>query len=135
LLAVHVGEHGHPDLASHLVEDLQARLHARPAEGRAARAVGLVEARLEDERDAERPGHFLEAAGDVDLQLLRFDDARAGDEEERPMEAGFESAKLHGGVSRRQAATRCVASVGPALPAAAAAAAATVAWRARAALM
>ncbi len=37
----------------------------------------------------------LSCAGDVHLQLLALDDARAGDEEERLVEAGVESAELH----------------------------------------
>jgi hypothetical protein len=60
-----------------------------------ARAVRLVVARLEDERNAEGRRHFLQAAGDVELELLRLDDARAGDQEERSIEADLEPAQPH----------------------------------------
>ena len=40
---------------------------------------------------------FLELTGDVDLQLLRFDDARAGDQEQRPVQSDLESAEIHRG--------------------------------------
>ena len=57
---VHVGEDRHAELALHLGQDLQALVDARAAERRAARAVGLVVARLEDEGDAERGGDLLQ---------------------------------------------------------------------------
>ena len=39
----------------------------------------------------------LQLAGDVDLQLPRFDDARPGDQEQRPVEPDVEAAELHRG--------------------------------------
>src|SRR5450432_2137629 len=95
VLAVHVGDHRHGELALHLGEDLEALVDARPAKRRAARAVGLVVARLEDERNAERGGHFLELPGDVHLELLGLDDAGTGDQEERMSEPRVEAAELH----------------------------------------
>ena len=75
-----------------------------PAKRRAARAVGLVVARLEDERDAERGGDLLQLAGDVHLQLLGLDDAGAGDQEERLVEADVEAAQFHAATFSRCAA-------------------------------
>ena len=66
-----------------------------PRKLRARGAVGLVVAALEDEGDAQRGGDLLQLAGDVHLQLLGLDDARAGDEEERLVEPDVETAKLH----------------------------------------
>ena len=90
---VHVGQHRHADLPLHVGEDAQAFLHAEPAERRARAAVGLVVRRLEDERDRKRGADVLELAGDVDLQLLRFDDARTGNQEQRPDRARPRSRK------------------------------------------
>ena len=101
VLAVHVGHQRHAERALDLGQDLQPQVDARAAERCAARAVGLVVARLEDERHAERRGDFLELAGDIHLQLFRLDDAGAGDEEERLVETDLEAAEL-------QAATFCV---------------------------
>src|SRR3546814_20389578 len=72
------------------------RSQARPAEAGAGGAVGLVEAGLEDEVDAQRGGDFLELAGDVELQLHRLDHAGAGDQEDRLVEADVEAAEFHG---------------------------------------
>src|SRR5205814_6193057 len=53
-------------------------------------------AALEHERNAELARHPLQLAGDIHLQLLGLDHARSGNEEERPIEAGVETAELHG---------------------------------------
>jgi hypothetical protein len=95
VLGVDVGEHRHAQLAPHGGQDLQALLAARTAKGRAGGAVGLVEAALEDERDAQRGRDLLELAGDVHLQLLGFDHAGTGDEEEGLVEPDVESAEFH----------------------------------------
>jgi hypothetical protein len=84
-------------------QDLEAAFHARAAVTGARGAVGLVEAALEDEGDAQRAGDFLELSGHVHLELLGLDDAGAGDQKERALEADVESTKLHAGTFRRQA--------------------------------
>jgi ribosomal-protein-alanine N-acetyltransferase len=94
-LAVHVRQDGHVQLAPHLGQDLQPALHARAAERGAAGAVGLVVAGLEDERNAQLAGDFLQAAGDVHLKLLALDHTGAGDQEERLVEADVEPTQLH----------------------------------------
>ena len=43
----------------------------------------------------KRRADFLQLSRDVDLQLLRLDDARPGNEEQRPVEADLESAQIH----------------------------------------
>ncbi len=45
--------------------------------------------------NAEIGADHLQLAGDIHLQLPRFDDARAGDQEERPVEADVVAAELH----------------------------------------
>src|SRR5205823_4945354 len=92
---VHIREHRHPDLALHLGENAEALVHAQPAKGLAGAAVRLVVRGLEDERHAKLCRDFLQAAGDVYLQLARLDHARPRNEKERPVEAGIKAAKLH----------------------------------------
>ncbi len=93
---MHVGEHGQAQLAAHLVQDLQARVHAQPALGGAGGPVGLVERALVDQRDAQRGAGFLELARDVEGHLQAFDRAGAGDQEEALVQTGIESAEFHG---------------------------------------
>ena len=91
---VHVGQHRHAELALHLGQHAQPFLHARAAEAVERGAVGLVEAGLEDEIDAELAGDLLQRRRGVDLQLFALDHARAGDQEERLVEADIEAAEL-----------------------------------------
>src|SRR5690606_9996104 len=79
----------------HLLQHLQAGLEPRAAEALAGGAVGLVEAGLEDEGDAQRRGNLLELAGGVQLQLLGFDHAGTGDQEDGPVQADLEAAEFH----------------------------------------
>src|SRR6185295_42546 len=104
LLAVNVGDHRHAELPPHLGQDLEAALHAGAAKRGPARAVRLVVARLEDEIHAERSRDLLEMAGDLDLQLLGLDDAGAGNQEQRMLEAGIEAAELHAATFSARAA-------------------------------
>ena len=116
VLGVHVGQHRHAELL------LAPRPGSRrpfsmpgPRNDAARAAVGLVVATLEDERNAERRRDLLQLAGDVHLQLLGFDHAGPGDEEERPVEPDLEAAELHasrrravaGDALRRAALARC----------------------------
>ena len=93
---------GTPMLAAHVVEHLQAALDAGAAEARARGAVRLVVGGLEDERDAERGGHFLELAGDVLGERRALDDAGTGDQEERPVGADLVARELHALAAARQ---------------------------------
>src|SRR6185437_16648413 len=100
----------------HFAEDTQAFFQAQPAETLAGGAVGLVEARLEDEGDAELAGDFLQLPGGVELQLLGLDHAGAGDQEKRPIEAGFEAAQFHVNTppsSRRRPGSICATNERP----------------------
>jgi hypothetical protein len=99
-VGVHVGQHGQAEFALHLGQDLEALVAARAAEAGARGAVGLVEAALEDERDAQRRGDFLQRAGGVHLQLLGLDHAGAGDQEEGPVQPDVESAEFHASTLR-----------------------------------
>src|SRR3546814_20799806 len=80
-------------------QHLQAFFQARATEAGARGAVGLVEAGLEDEVDAEPGSDFLELAGNVELQLHRLDHAGAGDQEDGLVAADVESAEFHGSCS------------------------------------
>src|SRR3546814_2659618 len=81
----------HSELLLDFGQHFQAFLQSRAAEARHRGAVGLVEAGLEDEGDAELVGDLLEGAGSVELQLHRLDHAGSGDQEERPVETDFET--------------------------------------------
>src|SRR5690606_2168204 len=76
-------------------EHLQAFFQPGAAEAGARGAVGLVEARLEDEGHAEAVGDLLQPAGGIELQLHGLDHARAGDQKEGTVEADLESTQLH----------------------------------------
>src|SRR6185312_8103523 len=92
-------------LPFHFAQDAQALFQSRPAKALAGRAVGLVEAGLEDEVDAEPPGDLLQRAGGVQLQLLGLHHARAGDQEQRVIQPDLEPTEFH--------ATDSSASFGP----------------------
>ena len=74
---------------------------ARPAKGFGGGAVGLVEAGLEDVKNAELPAGLDERGGDGAAELFIFDHARPGDEEQAarrievfPDGGGVEHAKV-----------------------------------------
>jgi hypothetical protein len=92
---VDVGQDRHAERVADLLENAQPLVHAGPAKALVRRAVGLVEARLEDEQDAELVGDRLQPLGGAQLQLLAFDHARAGDEEQGLVEPDFASEQLH----------------------------------------
>ena len=75
---VDIGGHGQPSPLLDGRERPQPRLQARPAERFAGCPVGLVERRLEDQRHLQARRHLLEPVGDVQRQLVRLDDAGAG---------------------------------------------------------
>ena len=62
---VNVRQHRHAELRADLGERFQAGFDARPAKRLAGRAVGLVEAGLEDVKNSELPAGFDERGGDV----------------------------------------------------------------------
>ena len=55
---------------------------------------------------AEPGADLLQSSGDVDLQVARLDDAGAGDQEQRLVEAGFKPAQLHAATTAQGAAVR-----------------------------
>ncbi|MNC89234.1 hypothetical protein D3C83_51380 [compost metagenome] len=92
---MNVGDQREARLPFHLREDVETLHESRPAERVLRRAVCLVVRRLVDERDAQRLGDPLQLARGVERELARLHHARAGNEEKRLIEAGFESAELH----------------------------------------
>ena len=93
---VDVGEDRHADRLADLLKDSQPFVDAGPAIALVAAAIGLVEARLEDEVHAEAPGDFLQLLGCPQLQFLALDDAWAGDQEQRLVETDGTSKQVHG---------------------------------------
>jgi hypothetical protein len=88
---------GTPICRFDLGKDAQAFLHADAAKRLRRAAIGLVVRRLEDEWNAQSRADFLQLSRDVDLQLFRLDDARPGNEEQRPVQPDLESAQVHEG--------------------------------------
>ncbi len=79
-------------------------------------AVGLVERGFVDERDAQPPGDVLEPAGGIQRQLLGFDHAGTGDQEQGSVQADLETTQLHHDVtlpSWRSRRCRIAASTNP----------------------
>ena len=66
---VDIGHHRHADLGLDFREPLEALVHPRPAATADARAVRLVEARLEDEGQASLAHQVPEGPGDVEGEL------------------------------------------------------------------
>ena len=80
---VDVGQHRHAELVLHPLEDDQPVGQPRPAEAGVARAVGLVEAGLEDVRQPELVADAFHVPRDRQAQVGRLDHAGAGDDEQR----------------------------------------------------
>ncbi len=76
-----VGEHRAAEPFFDGSQDFQPLRQARPAKRFAAGPVGLVERRLENERNAQVGGQLDEMLRDGHRQRLRFKNARPGDEE------------------------------------------------------
>ena len=91
---VHIREHGHAKLATHLCEDVQSHLHARTTLAVHARAIGLVEAGLIDERNSAALGDVLQLRGHEVGVLTTLDDAGPRDEEETLFGVG--TCEIHG---------------------------------------
>ena len=80
---MHVGEHGQPRRGAHAIERGESLVQPGTAKRPGVRAVGLVEARLEDDaaRDALRePREMLR---DSQVEAVVLEHARARDEEQR----------------------------------------------------
>src|SRR5262249_16131619 len=95
VFGVHVGQHRHADLLLDLAKDAQALVHPQTAEALARTAIGLVVARLVDERNAESGCHLLELPIRVERHRLGLDHAGPGNDEDRPVQADLETAELH----------------------------------------
>ena len=113
---VHVGQHGHADLAPDALENAQALLDADAPEAQVRRAVGLVERTLVDERHADVVGDSLERRRRLEGEFLRLDDTRTRDEEDGTVKTDLEGVYLHGRLPCRRS-TR-VFSRRPPVPAA-----------------
>ena len=74
-----IGDHRHAGRALDLGQRLETRLFTGPAKARLRGTVGLVKGRLEDQRHAVALGDLPDRAGNVDHEVPRLDDARAGD--------------------------------------------------------
>ena len=67
----------------HGLQRPQARLQSRTAKRLARGPVGLVERRLEHQRQSQTLGQFPQPLGNPQRQIVRLDDARSGDPEQR----------------------------------------------------
>ena len=79
---MHIGDHRHLEGLANLGEDVEPLVNPRATIRIHARAVRLVEARLENVRDAElfrKPGQLL---GEIQRHLTRLNDTRTRDEHE-----------------------------------------------------
>ena len=92
---MHVGQYRHADLVLHFLQDVQPPFNARAAITVTGAAIGLVEGGFINERNGQLPGYFLQRAGAIQGQLLSFDHARAGNEEQRLFESDFKATQLH----------------------------------------
>ena len=95
VLGVNVGQQRQPEFAFDLGQDLKPGLNAGAAKGAVAGAIGLVKAALENERDAQLGGDFLQHAGSVHLQLLGLNDAGSGDQKEGLAQTDLKTTQLH----------------------------------------
>jgi hypothetical protein len=75
--------HRQPRAAFDRFQRLEPFVQPRPAEGFGRSAIRLVERRLEDERNLQTLSYFREAIRDPERQIMRLDDARPGDPEQR----------------------------------------------------
>src|SRR6266581_4200435 len=92
---MHVGQHGNTDLLAYAPERLESCIDAGAAKTRLRGSIGLVERRLEDERNAQRRRHVAQAPRHVDHQRLALDDAGTGDQEKRAIGPDIEGPELH----------------------------------------
>src|SRR5262249_28058211 len=81
---VDVGGDRQPGAALDRLEGLHPLAQPRPAERLARGTVGLVERRLEHERQLQALRQVGDRLGDAQCQVVRLDDARAGDPQQRP---------------------------------------------------
>ena len=80
---VNVGQHRHAQLLFHAFQHNQPIGQPGPAKAVGAGAVRLVEARLENVRQAEFVADAFDVPADSQAKLRRLDHARAGDDEQR----------------------------------------------------
>ena len=105
-LGVHVGEHRHAAASSSPWPGSRGPSPC-PGRGTTCRGCGWPCRRSDLKMNGMPSAAVISFSlpGDVHLQLLAFDHARAGDEEERLVEPDFESAELHDSTSTANAGT------------------------------
>ncbi len=80
---VHVGENRKSRRLTNTVERGKAFVQSRTPRGSGIGAVGLVEARLEDDSTRDTLRHAREMLGDAQVERVVLDDTRSGDEKKR----------------------------------------------------
>jgi len=95
---MHVGQHRQAELLSDIVEDGQRVLKPDAARGTGAGAVGLVEAGLVDQPDAQLLAGFLQRARHVEGVAAALELAGTGDDGELLGIADLHIAQGNGGV-------------------------------------
>src|SRR5262249_51630824 len=86
---MHVGRHREARFLFDRGQRTDAFLQPRPAERLARRAVGLVPGSLEDDGDLELLRQPRQMLGNLERQVIRLDDARAEDPQQRLPRAAF----------------------------------------------
>ena len=81
---VHVRQNGHLKFLLDSGQNLEPRSEPRPAVGAEGSAVRFIERSFEDERNFELARRRNEVLGEFERVPLALDDARPGDQEERP---------------------------------------------------
>ena len=92
VFGMHVGQHGHLQLAFDFSQNFQTLRLSRPPEAAAARAVGFIKAAFKDKGNAQAARDVLERTGGVHLQLLGFDHTGAGNQKEGLFQTNFKAA-------------------------------------------
>ena len=92
---MHIRQHRQSCRIAHRRQDRQARIHADTSRGAGAGAICLVEAGFVDDRHAGAVGNGAQFAGNFLRMIMRFDLARAGDQDERPVVGDFDRPDPH----------------------------------------
>ena len=97
VFGVYIGQREHAEFTLDFGHDFQPLFTARAAKAGSGRAVGLVEAAFENERDAQPGRDFFQRARRVHLQLLGLDHAWPGNQEKRLVQPDVKTAEFHSG--------------------------------------
>ena len=87
---VHVRQHRHANLVLDALQNLEPDVHRVAAEGINGGPVGLVERRLENQRDAQAVADLANAGSHLEGKVFGLDNARAADQRQRAVVANLQ---------------------------------------------